>query len=285
MPLPDEIEDSVPQIENYDRWLTSQTVPHKGGIVLAIPNLLTEVDELNTTNQWCCLRWSDLAAWVESALEYDSLPNAEQTLAEHFLGFVWNNLRDPSDMSKDQLGIDDLALTRAFESHGRECEARIKNLTQPLVEALKQSGIDFVSGPKFLSSSFWPTTRSTAFGQILDDNLFDSAVWMNLHAGVLGQNAVLFIESTKRNSIKKTVKRICQQRSDALQQRNTNWFVEKSDEFDAIDVILKKPLTWLLNEDDQSKALQEFVQAGLEDLKATGLIDTLQAIPGEVESQ
>lgn len=285
IPPPDEVDDSVPQIENYDRWLTSQSVSHKGGIVLAIPNLQSEVEELNTANQWRCLRWSDLATWVESTLEKGTLPLTEQLFAEHFLGFVWNNLRDSIEMSKDQLGIDDIALIRAFNIKGDACEKKVNRLIESLFVTLKESGITLYSDPKHTKSLFSTMTRSMAHARLLPDEAIKPSPSLSLMVGMKEDDAEVMIESSRGCPWKSQFRKICQERESALKERNPDWeFV--GDDSSWIEISLRKPLTWLLIEEDQSAALQEFVKAGIEDLKAVGLIDALQAIPTNLkESQ
>lgn len=276
---PLEEEQFVPQIENYDRWLASQDAPHKGGIVLAIPNLQREVDELKTSSQWCCLRWTDLGIWVESAIENDSLPERERTLAEHFLGFVWNRLRDPFEMSKNKLGIDDLALMRAFATHGLECERKVNALVQPMMEAMSHSGISFSNAPKPQTTLFKTYKRSAAFAYLIPEDACKPFHYLSLMVGIHHEDAFVLIESNKTCPWKPRIKRICQEAEAALRERNPDWqFLDTSG---WNDLTLRKGLAWLLIEEDQAAALRTFVQAAIEDLKATGVINALQAIPRE----
>ena len=281
--LPVETTDSVPQIENYDRWLTAQDVRRKGGIVLSIPDLQAEVTELNIRNRWCCIRWTDLGSWAELAVDNGTLPETELVLTKHFLGFLWKRLWDPTEMNMNKLGIDDLALIRAFATHGLPCEKKINALVEPLLKTLTHSGITLHSDPKHQQTLFRSYIRSTAGALLLPDTSIKPSPYLTLMVGVEGDDAHISIQSNRSCPWKFRFRAVCIEHEAALKERNPGWCVNGDDDTTWVDVVLQKPLTWLLVEDDQAAALNAFVEAGLEDLKATGIIDALQAIPQEQE--
>ncbi len=269
----------VPQIENYDRWLQTQKVKHKAGLVISIPSSEQEVSELKLSEPWKCLRWTDLGLWIEEALNSEKLPPDEKMLGKHFLGFVWQHLWDPNEMTENKIGIDDLALIRAFAHPGLNCGKLIDKIVAPLSQVLKESEIKFKPEPKHQPNLFRrDTLRSVIHASLVDNEVVKPAPFLTLMVGIKRDNACVFIESSPASSWKRKTRAICQKKLADLKEKNSNWSLIE-DEGTWKDIELLKPLTWLLVEEDQEAALKEFVRAGIEDLKATGIIEALQAIP------
>ncbi len=270
---------TVSQLNNYDVWLQSQNVQHKAGIVISVSSLESEVDALSLTQPWFCLRWADLGNWVEESIKAETLPQLELMFGKHFLGFVWQYLWDPTEMTSQNIGIDDLALIRAFAVQGMNCEKRINNLVEPLVQSLNNSGIEFCSAVKHQQTLFRSYLRSTVHGSLIRDSATKPAPCMLLMAGIRRDEACVWIESSPACTWKSRFREICGERSESLKQQNPDWMVFAPDDSGWKDVLLTKPLPWLLVEDDQATALKTFVESAVNDLKSVGLITALQGVP------
>jgi len=273
------IAESVPQIENYDRWLQTQNALRKAGIVISISSLESKVNELSLKEEWHCLRWTDLGEWTEDLLESETLPTSEKMLVRHFLGFLWQHLWDPAEMNSHQIGIDDLSLIRAFAVEGRKCEKRVNNLVEPLTQSFKDSGIKFCTEPKIQQTLFKTYLRAMVYASLIPDTATKPSPYLNLMVGIRRDEACVWIESSPACPWKARFREVCKQREKELQETNPDWLIYSQEEPSWKDIVLSKSLAWLLLENDQVAAMKAFVDSAIDDLKDTGVIATMQAIP------
>lgn len=281
-------DENVTQIENYDSWLRTREVigDKKAGIVLAIPLLSEKVAKLKAeeklSQQWHCLRWTDLGHWIESKLEERSIPESEGLVARHLLGFILQHLQDPTEMAEHRINIDDLAMIRAFAVQGRSCEKRIDNLVAPLLQVFEQTGIKFYeSTPTHQRTLFKSTLRSMVYGHLLGNLKSPPHPSVAIFAGVRQDDARVWIESNPRSSIRGRINAVCEERFDALKARNESWYMPSADESSWKMVIRSKPLAWILVEEDQAAAFTNFITESISDLQGVGIIQALQMLGDE----
>lgn len=273
-PLQEEADTAtVSQIKKYDHWLARQDATHRAGFVLAITDQ-TENLPPGLQMPWQCTTWTDLALVVEHALAEDGIPASELVLARHMCGFIRDHLWNEVDMSTHRLGFDDLALLRAFEAKGHDCDRRVGDLVASLKDTVCQANI--IRGEIRLQKKlFGSINRVVQMGRIVPEAALEPSPWLVLMAGVAGANAHICIESSPGHDAKADIRRIVCEMEPALIGRNSQWAAEPDDGRSYPDIVLEVPLTWLLLEADQDAALNQFMAKGLADLKEVGLVAAL----------
>lgn len=276
-------EHDVPQLENYDRWLSTNEIRHKAGIVLSIRSMEGDLQSLDLRETWVNLLWTDLGAVTELALENEKLPEVEQMFARHFLGFLFQHLWDMRTMSSERLGINDLALIRAFMLEGDNCSQRVDRLVEPLVGLMEDTEVNFAEVKheqvQMLFSS--RLRRSSVKAYFFPNEGTTKSVHLSVVAGIHEEHAFVQIEANPRCNIFTRIQTVCEQHYPDLHERNSKWIISKQDKGDWHQLRLNKPLAWLLAEEDQQSALSEFVFTAVLELQNCGLIAALQRIPQE----
>lgn len=264
------LQDSQPGC--YDRWMIKRETEYRAGFVLARNSDVNKLPRA-LRPRWRCISWTWLGIEVEKAIRSLALPAAESLLAAHLLGFIRLHFWEESEMPKQQLTFDDVALLRAFAVLGQPCEEKVKELVQPLVEVVKKSGLAR-SKPK-VSSNLYNPSKCCVVEWRLDRA---GRVW--LWAGVYEDAIFIDVISSPQDSRKPAIRKAAADRKAELHKRDRNWIVGKpdpdswTDEWD--DVYLQIPLEVLLSEDDQAAALRRIVTKALNDLKVSGIAAAIE---------
>lgn len=179
-------------------------------------------------------------------------------------------------MADIELNFDDVALVRAFNKMGRDCEDKINRLVEPLVSLTDESGIGFGKATH-QKSLYKAMLRSVIWRNLFDPNVCQ---YPHLYAGVSGSDMEVWIETApsfeKKSDIHSRVKSLLP----SLKDRNPDWEVNE-DEGMWWDLQLKMPLITLLNATDQASEFERFFSAALEDLKEVDVVEKLR--PGLID--
>src|SRR5690606_16183038 len=73
---------AVSQIENYDRWLVTQTAEQRAGFVVALHDCTAFLPS-NLKMNWTCLTWTGIGEQLARVLTTIPLVPHEQFLAKH----------------------------------------------------------------------------------------------------------------------------------------------------------------------------------------------------------
>jgi len=263
----------VSQLKNYDHWLSQQAADHRAGFVLAITDQSGNLPE-SLQLPWHCTTWTDLARDHELALAEDSIPPTERLLTSHMCGFIRDHLWNEEDMSSSRFDFDDLALIRAFALIGTDCFNKVHALVAGLEEELAdllQGAYESCRQQKSLRSSF---NRSVIYVKFLPEAKGLPAS-PGIYAGIVGGDACVCLESSPPSPAKAKLSKLALKFGPLLRERNANWEVI-DDESSWSDLLLCKPLAWILAAEDQQAALREFIVGAIADLKEVGLIETLK---------
>lgn len=260
----------VNQITNYDRWLAEQPHRHRGGFVLALSDLTSDLPE-PLTCPWICLTWTSLGMAIKEAL-LDPLPPQEALPAKHLLGFLMTHLWRSSEMPDAQLSFDDVALLRAFEQIGDDCRKKVDRLVDSLVGLFAESGLGHgqVGRKKDIFSS--PLIRSMVWRHLFADDCPD------LMAGILGDAMVVWIQISPRHAHKAKIRSAVAGVLDALQKRHPAW---EQGEDDWWDLSISTSMASLLVAENQQATLKDFVSKALADLTAARAIRQIGLAVGE----
>ena len=266
---PDEDVGLVNQIVNYDHWLEHQAVPNRAGFVLALEDMSNSLPT-NLSCRWHCLSWTKLGLRILDLLRNEKLPNEDEFLAKHLVGFIANHLWRVSEMTEFELNFDDVALMRAFDTVGRDSEDRINRLVEPLVSVIEKSGVG--EGAVIHQKSLYkPMKRSMVYR-----NLFAQGYSINplLMAGCTLTHMTIWLETAPGNKNKALVISVMQSLLSTLKDRNPDWRVSEDQGWK--DLELAKPLAKLLAADDQGAEFERFFISALEDLREVGLLEILK---------
>ncbi len=275
-------EDRLPvnQLLNYDHWLAAQPAQHRAGFVLALTDRTSDLPT-PLICPWACLSWTGLGEQIALALRGDDLPEGEQLLARHALGFIRNNLWRTSEMADTRLDYNDVSLIRAFAVLAQECEEKVEQLVEPLVEVMEKSGIG--SGEVGRASSLFKGNGSAHVSRKLGQ---DSTVYAGIGGDTSdGQDFLsVWFDTPGKHAQKAAFRGQLKAIEPKLRERNQKWRVA-SEEVQSgwagwTDCHLTVPLATLLVADDQQKAVVTFVQDALNDLKETGIIDAFNRTIG-----
>lgn len=264
---PDDNEGDVNQLANYDHWLNNQQVKNRAGFVLA----LEEMSDLLPSSlkcRWRCSSWTKLGLKIQDVLLTEDLPDNEIFLAKHLLGFITNHLWRDSEMSEFELGFDDVALIRAFNAIGHDCEDKINQQVDSLKSLILQSGIGF-GEPTHQKSLYRGHRRSVIYRDLFDPS---HNRYPTLMAGVEGAQLSVWLESSPSFEKKEIIDSIVHSRLPKLRERNPNWKVH----YQWCDLELAMPLANLLAAENQANEFEKFFKLALEDMQETGLIQLLR---------
>ncbi len=263
-----EDEELVSQLINYDDWLVPQPAQHRAGFVLAIQNKTAKLPA-NLVCDWKCFTWSDLGLQVKAALDEKNIPADESLLARHMLGFIREHLWSATEMAKEELTFDDIALVRAFHLIGSDCDNKINRLVALLEDVLKQSGVgvgEINHQKKLFSDNDW---------SLVHRRLFNSQ-YPELFMGILDGDISLTLETPPKNPNKVGILKAIESFLSKLQQRNRDWSTYTVEQEPYWDLRLKVPLTMLLNVPDQDAAFKEFFVKALDDFKSVGAAEAIK---------
>lgn len=271
--------EEVVQLVNYDCWLSKQPARHRAGFVLAVTDLTSEMPT-GLREQWRCVTWTSLGRQLEQVLGIKKLPATETLLAEHMLGFIRRYLWS-GDMTCNRLELEDVAILRAFARIGIDCERKVNSLVAGLEEIIRQSGL--ATGRTTLQKTLFRTyVRSVVFSYLVPDKQASACGSPAIMAGVLGDEAVVWIESSPPGPAKALIRKLGRTLEAALQSRNPSWRVMPDEDRRWYDITVSMPLVKVLAADDQREAMVSFVRAAIEDMRAVGfaerLLDELQRL-------
>jgi hypothetical protein len=269
----------VNQLRNYDCWLAQQHAEHCAGFVLALHD--TTADLPNLECRWACSTWTGLGEQIADALRTAELPDAEQMLAKHALGFIREHLWRTSEMANAKLDYNDVSLIRAFGFLSKDCEAKVNALVASLADVVEQSGIG-KGEVEHQQSLFKGLMRSTVTRALASDSAIYAGIGGNPESG--GDYLSVWIESPAKHPQKQSFKARLRGLKDRLLQRNPKWvFCSQEAETGWMawdDAELTVPLVTLLVHDDQEEAIRRFVGDALNDLKETGVMDAFDKTIG-----
>jgi len=252
----------VSQLFNYDDWLDKQEADCRAGFVLAVRDATSEVESLQRESsrrlhfQWPSTTWTGLAQEIRGLLEEEALPLDERFLARHFYGFIRRHLWSVLEMADKTLNFDHVALLRALSVMGAECEAVVNELVSGLQQQLSAPELDLkeVGQQKLL---YQASRRSAAFGKICGEGNANN-VW--LYVGIRPDLVMLWIESPRSHPDKSRFREACRAVLPKLNAETPGWQACTGNER---DLDIRTPLEKLLAAEDQTKALDQFVEAAL----------------------
>ena len=269
--------ENVSQLTNYDRWLTRQKADFKAGFVLALRDMTADLPD-KLEQAWHCFTWTLLALEIERDLAADLLPKTERPFAEHMLGFIRHRLWDTTNMSTP-LELNDVALLQALKAIGPSCLRKLKGLVGLFEQSLQETGINFVD-----------IKSSTSFFDRMDEVQYamrarcvsGSAGEVSVSAGISGDNVQVSIGSYPRGcEAGRSSRKIVQQYALQLAERNSDWVISELDDNSYADASISKPLVSVLAHEEWQAPMLDFVNGALEDLRATGILDSLNEIQAE----
>lgn len=253
----------VSQLENYDIWLDGQDPScRRQGFVLSVSDLSDELPS-GLKCGWTCLTWADLGRELEKAFSDPELPEHEACLAKHMLGFLrmhlWRN--------REMLNANDVSLMRAYDSFGRECEKKVRELVAPLKDVFKEQGFGH-GAPYVQKNQLFGTHRRC----VVRRKLFSGSD-SEVYAGVAKGSVWVWIETPPRSSQKDVVAAVAKDKIGGLQKLDARWEL-RLNQSTYWDIGLEFRLEHLLiateeeaTSEIQKKKLRELVVSGLEDLK------------------
>lgn len=211
-----EEDSAVHQLLNYDHWLRMQTASHRAGFVIAIhkmalPNGLTQ--------PWDSLTWSDIRRAIVPLLD-QSLPADERLLIGQVAGFIDEYLwsREEEVMADGRIGLEHLALVRGHGSFGKETEAKVDMLVEPLVELV--AGVSPTLGPvKRQKNILSGLCRSIAYGYLFGDGANVAAMFA---VGIVtegGDDVAVWFESKPSHPRKGALKEVLDAALPGLNER------------------------------------------------------------------
>jgi hypothetical protein len=271
----------VNQLVNYNRWLKGCLTQHRAGFVLSLYDRKNDLPS-SLDCPWECLTWTGLAEVIVQALRKDTLPQPERFLAKHVLGFIRTHLWRASEMSEASLDFNDVALIRAFAVLAKDCEQKVNRLVAPLGDVIKKAGI--------------------GKGQVRHTkSLFGGIPYSGVHRHLGGKSSIyagiggdpdssadylsVWIQTPPNNARKPAIKKALAKIEPRLKKRNSDWLLpsQENDSGDAAwgDVELSVPLTVLLVEEDQEKAVRDFCRKALNDLKESGILTAFDFTTGK----
>lgn len=256
----------VNQIENYDFWLSKERSQHKAGFVLAMYDMTSELPKDELKNDWHCLTWGQLSKWITTALENKEFQPIEQLFMKHFLGFINTYLRGTL---MDRLDFNAISFLKAYSVYKDDCESVINNLVAPICNLFENSSLK-LKEIKHCKDLFKKSQRSTIVGSLGSQ--------IDLIAGY-AEDWWLWIETNPKNPLKSVLRNkltILSEMSDL----NLKWELEE-DESGWWVIMVKMPLTKLLDANDQAQVVQEFVSKGIEDLEKIGLNAIIDNVRGK----
>lgn len=262
---------TVNQLINYDRWLREQSAKFKAGFVLALYDMSQAVPS-SLAMPWHCLTWTEIGQQVQESLEQDELPPSEELLAKHLLGFIKRHLWRVSDMSRDRIDFDDLALLRAFSEIGIDCEKKINRLVGLLPDIIEEMGIG--CGKIGQSATLFRTTLRA----VSNRRLFEPEVWdyPTLMLGVKRNDLAVWLETVPSNEKKGAFNEVLQSLLPALHERNPRWHVCSPEDRTWRDIELRSPLVDLLVAEDQDAFFTDFFRRALDDLKQVRVVEAIR---------
>ena len=267
----------VNQLVNYDNWLKQQEADHKAGFVLALHDMSVNVPD-GLEQRWHCFSWTALALEMEQVLASDDLPRTERPFAVHMLGFIRHRLWDSTDMDTSQLELDDVALLRALAAIGPACSQKVKDLVRQFEQLIRDTGVEFVdvrpSSPVFFDRSAGIEWGVRAY--CIDNDLGQVTVSAYV---VTDEVRVAVSTYPKICDARPMAHRIVHEREDQLTSRNPTWVFFDADTAEYTIATITKPLVSVLAQDDWQAPLLDFVSCALEDLKFTGILESLIALP------
>lgn len=270
---------AVSQIENYDRWLVTQTAEQRAGFVVALHDCTAFLPS-NLKMNWTCLTWTGIGEQLARVLTTIPLVPHEQFLAKHVLGFIRENLWRVGEMSETRLDFNDVALIRAFGMLATTCEEKVNRLVAPLIAVLSQSSIG--TGPVKHTKSLFNTgsMHSVVYRTLAKD----AQIYAGIGAYEEGDYLSVWIQSLSRHPVKESLKSALAELESKLKARNPAWKVTPQHITAGwaawVDLELTVPLARLLAAEDQVQEVKGFIHASLEDLKACGVIDAFNRTMG-----
>jgi hypothetical protein len=258
---------TVNQIVNYDYWLAGEAAEYRGGIVLAINDYSkTLPDDLDC--QWGCTTWTKLGELFGEVLSGQNIPDRDQFLAEHVLGFIRQYLWRESEMKTTKVDFDDIALLRAFSDFGLDIEKKIDELVSGLFEVAQEYGYgrDVFTHQKSL---YKPMGRSILYTSLAGLSASD---YPQLLMGVSKAGVSLWLETAPTNNLKPEISQLVEEVIPALKERNSDW---SRPDLDWTDLSITMPLQALLAVDDQQTVFREFFRKALQDLGSVHLADKI----------
>lgn len=286
---------SVHQIRHYDTWLARQQPTHKAGFVLGVRRLGHCLPgDLACT--WSCTTWTELGAEVEAALREklpeSAIPSAERLLGEHFLGFIRRYLWRSDNMptSKLKLTFNAVAFLRAVGRFGAGCEKKVLALTSNFEQILRKSRI--ARGPiQQHLNVFKPWPAGASYSQYVFPR--GSGKDPKLLVGITGNEdyecpsveviLVIPIDLDRTRVFQGGLPKTRQ----LLQRRKQRWVYQGPDGEDATatSFLCDKPLTDVLEREDQDSIIEEFVASSLDDLKAAKIVQLLEKASAELKKK
>ena len=272
----------VSQLKNYDNWLNddqSQKADHKAGFVLALRDMSADLPE-GLVQPWHCVTWTALAVEMDQVLDSDDLPEMERPFAEHMLGFIHHRLWDSTDMMNSRLELDDVALLRALAAIGPSCSKKLKSLVSQFEQLIRETDVDFVD-ILLSSSKFFDRTQGIEYGVRARCSNGDLG-GVTVSAYVVTDNVRVSISTyPRRCEANSLVRKIVNQCKDQLLERNPNWVIVDLDDSEYMIAEISKPLVSVLAQEDWQAPLLDFVKSAMEDLRITGILESLVGIPSE----
>jgi hypothetical protein len=268
----------VNQIENYDLWLSEQPGDGKAGFVLAPRDKTHELLPLKLKCTWKCFTWTWLGTHIEGLIRTVRLDNHELFLARHLLGFIKAHLWSSAEMATQRIEFDDVVIMRTGPRIG-DCERRVNRILSNLASVVAKHDIGFGDWRQ------WKTLFGECGQCLIGRPLFDPgpsadknkyAEEPTVYAGIELGYLTVWVESSPENPQKKAITAAIKAAHSRLHARNPDWQAPGDVWPDWHDVKLKRPLTDLLDVDDQESAIQQFVVNALEDLKQAAVVKQIQ---------
>lgn len=216
------------------------------------------------------MTWTSLGSVFEAIVGGDGqLPQIEQFLASHLLGFIKKFLWRRSEMSDTRIDFDDVALLRAFgDERGKVCQQRVEALVESLSPTIAESdvGVGDVATKGTLFGAYNTHYAWRPFGPKGVEGRDPVVI-----VGVEGDSLIVWIQTRPGHPKKHKVRDLVSKHLKDLRARNTEWKVPEQRRSEWWELLIEEPLVGLLAAKDQVEYARTFVRRCLADLSETGL--------------
>lgn len=260
--------DDVDQLENYDKILgKNNEAVNKAGFVLTLRDAEEKLPE-GLKNEWTCTTWTGLGLELEDILiKSDKLPDVEQFLGRHMLGFIRKNLWKEEEMPEEKLELtfEDVALIKATYEKAVDLEKKLTSMLSNLEDTYKKEGIG--SGEFKYWANLFSASYQVGIKRKISPGVYFSAgfaekeffVWLDAEKEISD-----FVGTTVNSALKK------------LQAKDKNWKVENYESGRFADVTTRISLEEILGSRNQLATMGEFVKRAYGQLEEAKIICTIQ---------
>jgi len=264
--------DTIHQVAAYDRWLARQHCERRAGFVLAPTDKSEALPEIQRCG-WTCLTWAEMGRRVKDALSDGELESGERLLARHMVGFILTHLWEESGMGEERISFDHIALIRAMQRLGDECDDAVKTFMPGIAEEMENAnlGSGEVQEP---GRSFWSGILRSKVSQDVKKSINTTLI-----AGIDRDCIAVWTATALSSEEKDDVRQLVEEVLEELKARNPGW--HRPEDSPRHDVELRVPLTTLLHVEDQEAEVRRIVREALEDLSEVRFIDGIKEVAEE----